>query len=215
MRIFMLLTILSLLLISPSFVEAKGFNTIFKGNVSAYLAEDACNVYEKSSVSLFSVNPGISKCSGVIIKEHNNRTYVLTAKHCINLNEEVYVEDYEVINIITSVFDDLAILVIEGNIKNKKPAKLSNDNLPKNEMVYFIGYPSLIDTYKSVGKAIKYSKDWGYAHLKSVGGCSGAGIYKKGGYLIGILWGGLRNKDVTIFETLEDIKRFLKSIELL
>jgi len=207
--------LLSLLINFSSFAKEKEFHTVLEGKVSAFLAEDACNVYEKSSVSILSVNPGFGKCSGVVVKEDNNHTYILTAKHCISTNEEVYVEDNKAVNIITSVDDDLAILIIEGNITNKKPVKLSNYNLTKDEKVYFIGYPSLVGSYKSVGKILRYSKDWGFAHLKVIGGCSGSGMYKKGGALVGILWGGLRDKDITVFEPLKDIKRFLKSINLL
>ena len=214
MKLLISILCLSMLFFSNVFSEetekTKEFNTVIKKeNVDSFLDKGVCDALEKYCISIFSVNPGLGKCSGVVVKKGETLTYILTAKHCINTNEEMYVEDNKVITMIVSATDDLALLIIEGNIENKEAIKLSNRNAKKEETLYLIGYPSLIDTYKSVGKVLKYTNDWGFAHLKVIGGCSGGGIFTKDGKLVGIIWGGFIREDIGIFEPVTDIKRFL------
>ena len=168
---------------------------------------------ETSSVSIFSLGHSIGRCSGVIVKENETSTHVITAKHCINVSEENYVDNNAVTFIVTSTNDDLAYLIVNGKLKDKTPAKLATKSVNLGEAVYHIGYPNWNEEiYKAVGNVSRKTKDWVWAELTSRGGCSGGGIFNAEGKLVGILWGGLTFEPITIFEPLEDIKIFLEKI---
>ena len=215
-KILLLIFILSVSVISNTFAKklnSQTINSIYGKTV--YNHDKAiCSSLEKYCVSLYSVNPGVGNCSGIVISKSQECTYILTAKHCISLNEEMYAEIYKVKYIIASGNDDLAILVINGDIKNKEVAKLSFSKESKNTRIYSIGYPTFTGVYKSIGKITHYSDDWGWAHLKIKPGCSGGGIFNEQEELIGILWGSILTQDISVFEGILDIKRFLETIKL-
>lgn len=210
----LLILCLSILICFNGFAKDKEkFYTVFDNKKITKIDKNICNTLEKYCVSIFSVNPGLGKCSGVVINKTQEDTYILTAKHCLNTFEETYVEDNKVIASLASVDDDLAILIVEGDIKDKEVAKLASYNPIKDDKIYLISYPSLIDSYKSIGKIIRYSDDWGFAHLNCISGCSGGGLFNDKEELIGILWGGSERRVLSVFEKLEDIKRFLKILQ--
>ena len=166
-----------------------------------------------SSVSIFSIRGGGSgRCSGVVIKEDLNTSYILTAKHCISIDEEIYVENTLVKLVIVSPEDDLAYLITTRRLKNKIPIKIAEYRSMINDKVYLIGYPNF-DIYTASGKVIKKSKDWQYAKFKSVGGTSGGGVFNEDSKLVGILWGGYPFEPISVFEPLNDVNHFLNTIE--
>ena len=169
------------------------------------------NKIEDSTVSIFSVNPGISFCSGVLIGEDDNNSYVVTCKHCVSEEEEVYVEDNRVIDIRANVDDDLALFVVEGKIADKEVAKLANSNVKRYDKLSHVGYPAL-KIYKSDGEVLRVTNDWIWADFTSQRGCSGGGVYNGDKELVGILWGKLIGMGITIFEPIEDVKRFLSTV---
>jgi S1-C subfamily serine protease len=170
------------------------------------------------TVSIMMFGRGVGSCSGTVIDEKDGNHYVLTAKHCINLTEEMYVEHTNVLYIITSVDDDLAVLVTDGKIPNKKVAVISDWEAYIDEDVYHYSYPSGI-TYKTSGKVTRYTKDHQYLDFKAIGGCSGGGIFNSDGELVSVLWGGFdrvkpESPLKTIAEPLKDVRIFLYQIGL-
>ncbi len=109
-----------------------------------------------SVVSIFSNREadGFGSCSGVVIKQTNNNTYVLTCKHCIGpAKEEMYVDRSKVQGIITRTENDLAIAIVEGKIKDKISTIIANKNPGIKEDIYHLGFPHGIDIpYSAKGK---------------------------------------------------------------
>lgn len=173
-----------------------------------------------SSVSIFSVSPGFSSCTGILISENEYAQYVLTAKHCITTSEEVYVEHVKADLYVASTIDDLAIIIISEKLDNKVPVEMAKSSIDIEEQVHHIGFPSGypdIKSFSASGIVSRKSTDWGIARMKSINGCSGGGIFNDNGELVGVLWGGYRvqNTDITLFEPLEDINNFLTDINRL
>jgi V8-like Glu-specific endopeptidase len=168
----------------------------------------------KGTVQIFSVNPeGFGRCSGVLIESKYGINSVLTAKHCIDTDEEMYVEDKLVNFIMTSKDDDLALLIVEGTFLNKNPVKIAKTNPTVNTIGYHFGYPDG-NLYQDSGPLKRITKDWEFYEMESKPGCSGGPVFNENEELIGILWGGLRFEETTIVEPLKDIKDFLKEVKL-
>ena len=166
---------------------------------------------ENYTVSIVSINPGLSICSGVVIGKDENYTYVLTCKHCLSLLEEYYVDHNKVKYIIATPEDDLLYLIVDG-VLDKKVAVLAEMRTSLEENIYHVAYPSLHKNYTSNGKIIRYSEDWGFANLKVKHGCSGGGIFNRARELVGIVWGFYSKDNITIFEDIEDVKIFLEEV---
>ena len=170
------------------------------------------------TVSILMFGDGMGSCSGTVIYEDTKSHYVLTAKHCVNVTEEMYVEHIGVSYIITSVSDDLALLVTENKIPNKKVAVISYWDAFINDEVHHLSYPGAI-MYKASGKVTRYTNDHQYLDFQAIGGCSGGGIFNSDGELISVLWGGYRNPKKesplkTVAEPLKDVRSFLNQIGL-
>ncbi len=169
------------------------------------------------TVVLFMFGDGsVGSCSGTIIGEIDERHYILTAKHCIDVTEEMYVELQEVLYVITSISDDLALVVVDGLIPDKKVAKLATFDAWINETVYHIGYPGGV-VYKASGKVSRYTKDSQYLDFQVISGCSGGGIFNNNGELVSVVWGGYENPKSnqplkSVAESLYDVRNFLTSI---
>jgi S1-C subfamily serine protease len=178
-------------------------------------------VFQKISssvVSIFSVRPfeGFGGCSGVVVKETDQNTYVLTCKHCLaNAIEETYVERSRVQGYITRTDDDLAIAVVEGKVESKHPVVLAKQNAAIHDEVYHTGFPDGIENaYSKKGKVIRYTKDWGWSTVKAIPGCSGGGYFNKEGQLIGIIWGGMdMGGEISMFTPIDHIQKFLSKVD--
>jgi S1-C subfamily serine protease len=168
---------------------------------------------DDSAVKIFSISAeDFGGCSGVIVKNDKDVCIILTAKHCLNTHEEIYVEDKPVQLIIASKDDDLTILIVEGNIPDKKAVTIAEYNQTIGDQAYHVGY-SNNTLYEPTGTLTRFTKDWVFYDMYAKPGCSGGGIFNDKNELVGILWGGLTFQDVTIAEPLKDIKRFLKEIQ--
>lgn len=167
-----------------------------------------------SSVSIFSIGrSGSAICSGVVLNNTFNNVKILTAKHCIDIFEETFVEDVKIDYIITSATDDLAILVLSEKISNKVAIKMASYNLQRNDFIYHIGFPEL-DIYPSVGIVFLRASDYSYAKMKVIPGCSGGGAFNDKGELVGIVTATIKfGEGLTLYEPLNDIERFLKTIK--
>lgn len=177
--------------------------------------EKAILIAEKSAVSIFGISgEGMDRCSGVLIRNDKDKTIVLTAKHCVNTDEELYVENILVKDIGVSKNDDIAYFELISPIPNKEPIKISNEESKLEDFVFSLGYPNG-NIYLALGRVINISSDWQFGRMMVVGGCSGGGVYNINGQLVGILWGGFKNEPTSIFEPLNDVKKFIKDKNLL
>jgi V8-like Glu-specific endopeptidase len=175
--------------------------------------EDILKEMTKSSVSIFSLGQGsFGRCSGVLIESKQGLNSILTAKHCVDTYEETYVDSNLVEMTLTSKNDDLALLLVKGNINNKTPSKIAN-NLSAEETIYVVGYPNS-DLYIDIGSSLIKTNDWEFLKLYVKAGCSGGGIFNAKNELVGIVWGGSSTEDLAIIEPISDIKQFLKEVKL-
>lgn len=173
--------------------------------------ESIVNQLEKYTVEIVSIDPELGRCTGVVIKETPTETYVITAKHCVYKTEEQYIETVKPSFVFVSAKDDLALFVVNGKIKNKEPVTLNMEEIKVDDHVYLLGYPYWDKTpYTSDGKILRISDDWVWGLFKSIGGCSGGGIFNDKNELVGILWGGINTEGITMLESNKDIKEFLE-----
>jgi len=218
MKKFAILLCMILFLSSNVFAEPglqNIFTSLFEDKKPEYTAsEELTKKLESQTVNILMIGSG--GCSGTIIYEDDTNHYVLTAKHCIDLTEEMYVEHKRVSYIMTSANDDLALLVIDGKIPNKTVAIIANWSLFIDDIVHHVSYPSEI-IYKASGKMVRNSDDWQWYDFKVIRGCSGGGIFNEDGELSAVVWGGfLSAKEKaprkSVAEPLNDIKAFLSLV---
>jgi len=182
------------------------------------------NSIENHSVQIFTLNPELGFCTGTVLSNENDAT-VLTCKHCITPEEETWADNVKVKLVITSATDDLAYLIMDGNFSNKISAKLGIYREPIGSKVYFYGQPGLITQFSSNGAIVRYTDDWGWIKMPIIPGCSGSGIFNRNKELIGVAWGNYKEggmtilfwsmggEDVSVFEPISDIQKFLKEVE--
>ena len=177
------------------------------------IPDDVMENMKKSSVSIFSTSDrGSGICSGTVLKNDYDGAEIITAKHCIDVYEEVYVNNISVIYQFSSAKDDLCLLVTNKTIPNKYPAKIASYRTRLEDYVYHMGYPNF-EQYTSFGKVSQISVDHQYFKGKVIPGCSGGGAFNNKGEFTGVVWGSLRfKKSLGIFEPLQDVKKFLKTI---
>jgi S1-C subfamily serine protease len=210
MRKFMFIFVIMGLLISTN-ANAQGLLDLFRSDPTPVVTDTFPKDLGNYGVTIFNIGDEMGSCSGVVIKEDEKNMYVLTAKHCVELGREMWVENNLVTLAITSTEQDLAYLVVSGHIPNKVPVVLASVNPKIGDKLYHIAYP-MWDEYKSEGKLIRISKDWEWSDLASKHGCSGGGIFNEKSELVGILWGGLSSKPVSIYNGLNNINKFLDEI---
>lgn len=213
MKLIIVIATAIMLLFSIAYAQEN--STITNENQTMY------DAIEKHSVQITSLNPGGGFCSGTVISNEGNAR-VLTCKHCIVPTEETWADDLKVRVIITSASDDLAYLIMDGNYADKIPAKIALYREQLKKEVYFYGKPGLTVRFPSSGKIIRYTDDWGWAVMPIIPGCSGSGLYNKDKELVGVVWGkmteggqmlGMGGTDIAVFETLYDIRKFLREVE--
>lgn len=218
MKTILISFIIGLLFITSSAYSNEQKITVdFKNSPPEYTAsEELDKKLISQTVSVIMFDKGMGTCSGTIIKEDERNHYVLTAKHCIDVTEEMYVEHNKVLYAIVSTTDDLALIVVDGKIPYKTVAKMSLWRAEIGDVVHHVAYPTGI-IYKASGQVTRNNKDSQFANFQAIGGCSGGGVFNENGELVSVLWGGFRNskkeapvKSVT--ESLNDIESFLEII---
>jgi len=195
------------------------------------IIEDEINLVtsiDKYSVRIFSIGySGLSHCTGSVLSNNENYSTVLTCKHCLNVDKEFFVEQNKVLKIITVTGKDLAYLIVKGKINNKEAIHLAENNSPIGTKIKIYGMPGLTTIHQKRGEIIFYTKDWGFAKLDVIGGCSGAGIFNQNNELVGVVWGkyteggiggGLFSEptggiSIALFEPLINIIEFLDKIK--
>lgn len=208
--------LMSWMMICLLLLPSTAFSFSFNASDLKYTASGELNaIYLSQTVEIVSFGRGMGRCSGTVIHEDLDNHYVLTAKHCVDVTEEMYVEDIKVSHIITSIEDDLAVLALDGKIDKKSVAKMAYIDANIDEVVHHVAYPNGI-IYKASGKITRENNDWQFVNFKSIGGCSGGGVFNNRGSLIGVLWGGypMAPKDApikSIIEPIEDVRMFLRT----
>ena len=168
-----------------------------------------------SSVSLFGVgDKGFASCSGVVIKNTPTESIVLTAKHCIISEKEIFVEDIKIYSVGISVSKDLGYLKLNKFIPFKTPTTLSNHIPHSKDRIAGIGYPK-DELYITKGKIYLETKDYQMAKMEVVGGCSGGGAFNENGELIGIMLGHVPYLNITVLTKLQDLHKFIAVNKLL
>jgi len=172
----------------------------------------SANDFEKHAVRIVSISPIVSRCSGVLIDETATTTHILTAKHCVSTEEQyIIIEDtIRSAFVFASSTDDLALIIIKDKIENKEPVTLNTENIRLGDNVNSLGYPYWDkSSFVSDGIVVRQSDEMVWTHFKSIGGCSGAGIFNNNAELVGILRGGVNSEDISVFEPNKDILTFL------
>lgn len=153
-------------------------------------------------------------CSGIVIKNTPTESIVLTAKHCISFEGEMYVQSLEVSSLGISLKSDLAYLILHEFIPNKTPVRISN-YLPKDgDQIVAIGLPAS-KLYIERGTMFVQTETEQYAFIKIINGCSGGGVFNKDGELIGIMIRYYRLMNISILVRLEDIHTLINVNRLL
>ena len=160
-------------------------------------------------------------CSGIIITEDENFTGILTAKHCVddkNIKRVIINYKYIVNSIVKANNIDVAYLEISTSLLRYNPIYISQSNVKYYDYVYFLGYSK--KQIFELGLLIFGTGNNQYAILRSIGGCSGAGIINQKGELVGILWGGgeinwfNQKLEMSVFTPIEKIKPFLIKLKI-
>lgn len=222
--------ILSLILIKPGFSD---IGVILEGETEPVIIEEnymdefesirnTAKLVVNHSVSIVSLHGGKwGTCSGVIIKNTEEESIILTAKHCIGTVEELYVEYILADSVGISLYDDLAYIKLNEMIPDKTPAYISEFTPKRGDLVIAVGYPSM-NLHVAVGEISIRTLDWQFAKIHIIPGCSGGGAYNEYGELIGIIWGAIgkddeedKKSEIGIFERLQDVVKFVKKHKLL
>ena len=157
---------------------------------------------------------GFGGCSGVVIKNTPTESIVLTAKHCLSFDGEMYVQSLVVVAVGSSLKSDIAYLILDKFIPNKTPARLSN-YIPKSvDKIVAVGFPGS-DLYITKGSIFVQTPKEQYAWLEIISGCSGGGVYNTYGELIGIMIQHYPIMKISILVRLEDIHTIIKVNKLL
>jgi len=193
---------------------------LFADNIDIHLQ----NYYklQQSAVSLttYCSNSKVYVCSGIIIKEDNNSTGILTAKHCIvpKIKKIVINDKYVSFKFKRAKDIDVAYIELNHSLLRYNPVKISNYNANKLDYVYFLGYPNkeMFEIGIILWNGIKEQT----TVMNSIPGCSGSGVVNQKGELIGILWGSYNidffNKKTHIagITPIELIKPFLIKLKI-
>ena len=165
------------------------------------------------TVSLFSeyTDGGFGSCTGVVLKNTPEESYVLTAKHCTSDKQAIYIGDIQGKYYIVGADKDLAIIYFSRHIKNKFPIQLAS-YVTVGQTIYHLGYPSGKEYYK-LADVDTITTGNIYTKAISIPGCSGGGVFNEYGELVGILWGG--NKEISATVSLRYIKKFLRNFDYL
>ena len=169
-----------------------------------------------SSVSIVMVDDrlGIGTCTGVVLKNTPYYSIVLTAKHCLVIEGELYVESLLVDSIGISYKSDLAYLVLNKFIPNKTPVRISNYIPKSKDKIIAIGYPRK-RLYKTRGTIFSQTPTKQYALMPIIKGCSGGGVFNEHGELIGIMVSYYPGLGMAMLVRLEDIYKIISVNKLL
>lgn len=174
-----------------------------------------------STVQLYiDTDLGTAICTGIIVAKNSYSTGILTAKHCTQNAEEIYIDGFNMSTTIHYELEkyDLSYVVLFQSYLYRDAISIFKGKVLFNEGVCNLGYPR--KARYSAGKVIAVMKNNLYTDNSSIPGCSGSGIINKNGQLIGILWGGYskdKNSEsvITVSSNNQAIINFLRQINKL
>ncbi len=207
-RLFTALSIIfTLFLVSPNYSNAQ----VVKTDKLDLIIPNAIT----SSVSIFGVGEkGYASCSGVVIKNTPTESIVLTAKHCITSEIEIFVEHLKAYSVGISITKDLAYIKLDKFISFKTPVKLSNYIPHAKDKITGIGYPKG-ELYITKGIIFLETLEHQMAKMEIKLGCSGGGVFNEDGELIGIMLGHVPYFNVSMLTKLQDLHKFINVNKLL
>ncbi len=210
-RFFTALSILVLFLVSPNIsnaqqgvIESDPFDIIIPNSIS-------------STVQIITVNFGkFGRCTGVVIKNTPTKSIVLTAKHCVVFEGDMYIGSLKVDTVVASYKSDIAYLTLNEFIPYKTPVRLSNYIPAKGDKFIGIGYPTKGLTIVK-GSIFVQTPTEQYVWTKEAipNGSSGGGAFNKDGELIGIMVRYHSIVKMGILVRLEDIHALINANKLL
>lgn len=157
---------------------------------------------------------GFGRCSGVVIKNTPTKSVILTAKHCLSFQGDMYINSLKVNFIGISLKADLVYLILNEFIPNKTPVKLSNHIPINGEEIVIVGFPKS-KLYTDRGNIFVQTPKEQYAFIKAINGCSGGGAFNSSGNLIGIVIRYYPKINISVFVRLEDIHTLININKLL
>lgn len=147
-------------------------------------------------------------CTGTVLKNDWDNVVVLTAKHCIGEQPDLYIESSPVHDYEISKKYDLALLYSKYKLEDKTPAKLSVYNAQRGEELFGLGY-STAEGYPLFGTQFFKIKHNSYVKMSVKSGCSGSGLFNKDNELVGTIWGGTGLK-LGVYTPISYVRKFFR-----
>lgn len=205
-RLVQCLIIVFILFVFNTKIDAKVSNTEY----SYYLLKTST-----VSLTIERSNNRYYSCSGIIIKNTEKTSEILTAKHCTEKAISITVNgSYYATKIVEAGNIDVAYLTTNRPITFTTPIELNNQNANILSKIYTLGYPANNERY-SIGKILLKIGDSFYSNASVISGCSGSGVINDKGQLIGILWGGNQIDTMSAYIEISHILKFLNQINVI
>lgn len=166
------------------------------------------------SITIVEHNGGLATCSGVVIKNTSIESIVLTAKHCLVFEGDMYVESLKVNSVGISYKNDLAYLMLNKFIPYKTPVRISNYIPINNDRIVGVGYPRM-KIFTAQGTIFVQTPKQQYAFIDIKKGCSGGGTFNIDGELMGIMIKYYPGVRLAVLVRLEDIHTLINVNKLL
>lgn len=157
---------------------------------------------------------GTYLCSGVVIKNTPTESIVLTAKHCVEPDSDIFVESFVATEVGVSKFIDIAYIKVSDYIFFKTPARILYHPSKLGDKILGVGYPGK-HLYVVRGETGIPLISTTISFMKIKKGCSGGGIYNDYGELVGIMVAHIPMTDITFSIKLSDIHKFILKNRLL
>ena len=160
--------------------------------------------------------PEHSTCSGAFI---NGNGDILTAKHCVEGDDELEVltydqRRYKAIVVASSTVHDLAIIHID---RRDTPYFELATTVTRGETVFILGSPLGITDVLSTGIVGRIDGDLMYVDCSALPGNSGSTVYNKDKKLVGLLNAGMivlfGTTHLNVTQGLDAVYFFLKSVK--
>jgi len=157
-------------------------------------------------------------CTGVVIKNSEAGSVILTANHCVEDTKKLLVEFHDAYTLARSDNYDLALVYTSNYLRYKTVAKISETSMKLNQQIFMLGILTTQDRWEK-GRAVQYLPIFNlYALILEVqGGCSGGGIWNTNGELAGILVAALEIADkdtaISFAEPVDHILKFFDTFK--
>jgi len=203
-----ILLFMSLFVNNASDAEPKEFDSreLVHGD-----AAEGLKISFESSIKINTINAeGVGLGSGNLVS-HKGEIYIITAKHVID--GTLFLQGVEkngnilpLVVVYTDTEKDIALLKPLGKLTGTVPAKFKQrDNYLIGASVYHCGHPVGVFFNVSNGIVTSISKETYIINSFSLPGTSGAVVFDKEGYIVGVVVSILLHKSFGAFETVSDV----------